>query len=90
MRCYHCDEDIGPDDRTEDRYALDASRMGVEVVQVHWECDARAVIGSVGHIRKQCPCYGGTEEDPPGMTKREAAKAALAELRMRQEMGLEG
>ena len=47
------------------------------VVQ-HKECFLRGVLGSVGHQRKKCSCFGGTEEDPPGMTRREAAKAALA------------
>lgn len=44
---------------------------------VHQECFLREVLGSVGHQQKRCSCFGGTEEDPPGMTKREAAKAAV-------------
>ena len=44
----------------------------------HQECLLREVIGSVGHLQKLCSCYGGEMEDPPGMTKREAAKAAVA------------
>lgn len=42
----------------------------------HLECEFRHVVGSVGHQMKHCTCFGGTEDDPPGMTKREAAKAA--------------
>jgi hypothetical protein len=36
------------------------------------------VIGSLGHQQRRCGCYveGSTEDDPPGMTMREAAKAA--------------
>lgn len=46
------------------------------VVQ-HYECTMRHVVGSVGHQKGKCSCFGGTEEDPPGMTRRQAAKAAL-------------
>lgn len=42
----------------------------------HRECMLRSIFGSVGHQKKKCSCFGGTEEDPPEMTKREAAKAA--------------
>ncbi len=44
----------------------------------HHACHIRGVIGSVGHLQGRCFCKGGTEEDPPNMTKREAAEAALA------------
>ena len=47
----------------------------------HHECAARASIGSVGHILGQCKCYGGDWEDPPLMTRREAAKMALRMVR---------
>lgn len=47
---------------------------------MHEECGARGVFGSVAHLEKRCCCYvpGSTEEDPPGMTRREAARAAYA------------
>lgn len=44
----------------------------------HYECGLRSIAGSVGHQRKRCSCYGGTEEDPPGAGRREAARAAAA------------
>ena len=44
----------------------------------HRECDLRQVVGSVGHQRGRCSCYGGTEEDPPALTRRQAAQAAVA------------
>ncbi len=47
---------------------------------IHYECMIRSACGSVGHQMHKCSCYGGTEEDPTGMTKREAAKAAAAML----------
>jgi hypothetical protein len=54
----------------------------------HRECSIRAVVGSVGHLERKCSCYRGAREgcepadsdaaelDPPGMTRRQAAKAA--------------
>lgn len=44
---------------------------------IHYECAVRTAVGSIGHQLHKCSCYGGTEEDPPDMTKRQAAKAAL-------------
>jgi hypothetical protein len=44
----------------------------------HYECRMRGVIGSVGHQLRRCSCFGGTEEDPPGMSRRQAAQAACA------------
>lgn len=69
--CPHCGEAILPWDGripTNDGALL-----------FHRECLLRAVVGSVGHQLGRCPCYGGDEDDPPGMTAREAARAA-AEL----------
>lgn len=48
----------------------------IDIVPQHKECLLRAIFGSVGHQKKTCSCFGGNEEDPKGMTKREAAKAA--------------
>jgi hypothetical protein len=41
--------------------------------------DPHAVIGSVAHFQRRCSCYvlGASCGDPEGMTKREAARAAL-------------
>lgn len=47
-----------------------------EPAYMHYECGARSVLGSVGHLKGNCTCYGGTEEDPPGMTRRQAAWVA--------------
>jgi hypothetical protein len=43
----------------------------------HRECFLRRIVGSVGHQQGTCSCYGGQLEDPPEMTKREAAIAAV-------------
>jgi hypothetical protein len=65
--CIHCTEPVLPNDIAD---FFDPDR--------HHECVARAVLGSVAHIEKRCGCFvpGSTENDPPGMTKREAARAA--------------
>jgi hypothetical protein len=46
---------------------------------MHVECLLRLTIGSVAHIERRCGCYvaGSTESDPPHMTLREAARAAM-------------
>lgn len=51
---------------------------------LHAECSLRGVIGSLAHIERRCSCYGGSEDDPPGMTKREAAQAAVRAYFKRQ------
>jgi len=43
---------------------------------VHRECLIRMTAGSLGHQQQKCSCFGGQEEDPPGLTVREAARAA--------------
>lgn len=68
MACRHCGE----------RFAEgDMGMIDEGGTALHYECSMRLVIGSVGHQHKTCFCYGGDHEDPPGMTKREAARAAL-------------
>lgn len=67
--CIHCEEPIGEGD--------DGIRYANGPV-AHYECQLRSVVGGVNHILGRCSCCGGTEDpDPPGMTRREAAKAAV-------------
>jgi hypothetical protein len=49
---------------------------------LHRECLFRMVAGSAAHQLKECTCYGGTREDAPGLTKREAAQQALDTYRV--------
>jgi hypothetical protein len=51
---------------------------------MHLACGFRVVAGSVAHIEKRCGCFvpGSDENDPPKMSKREAAEYALAVWRM--------
>lgn len=85
--CPRCSEAVLETDRHE--ITAMVTVRGIDRRPVHWECAARAVLGSVGHQQGRCGCYGGTEEDPPGMTRREAARAALA-LAMNIGQGTDG
>jgi hypothetical protein len=46
----------------------------------HWVCAMRQVIGSVAHLERRCHCYvaGATAQDPDGLSRRDAAEAAVA------------
>jgi hypothetical protein len=73
--CLYCKELIAEGDsgvtmvyRSDDR---------TQRVPEHRECHIRHIVGSVGHQQGRCSCFGGTEEDPVGITKREAAQAAV-------------
>lgn len=65
--CTWCEEAIGADD---------IGTINAAGQVTHYECGLRAVIGSLGHQTRRCSCYGGDEEDPPGLTRRQAAIVA--------------
>lgn len=66
MNCLHCGEPI-----------IDGDPIVPNAGEpLHNVCFTRMLVGSVGHQRKRCSCFGGTEEDPPNLTKRQAAIAA--------------
>jgi hypothetical protein len=73
--CGWCDEEIAPGERSP-----------ASCQPMHIECLFRAVCGSLAHQQHRCSCYvpGSTEGNPEGMTRREAAAAALA-YRVEQE-----
>lgn len=50
---------------------------------LHLECAARSVLGPLAHLHRRCSCWGGDagEGDPPGLTKRQAARLVLEEAR---------
>ena len=56
------------------------TEIGTLDIYRHKECYLRGVFGSVGHQQRQCSCYGGTIEDPPELTRRESAIAAVDEF----------
>lgn len=66
MLCGWCDEE------------LTEAEMCSHVPGCHHECAVRMVIGSAGHQLGMCACVGGSREDPPEMTRRQAAKLAMA------------
>lgn len=68
--CIYCGEEVLEDEQ-HPHYALQS---------IHKECGIRQAIGSVAHISHRCACDvpGSSEGDPPGLTKREAAKAAVS------------
>lgn len=76
MVCFRCAEWIAPTDLGVVQSLV--SMEGPACIAYHYECHARMLLGSLGHQQGRCSCFGGHEEDPPDMTVREAAKAALA------------
>lgn len=78
MHCPYCEEAIEPIDVIENMPSGE---------QWHSECLLRSVLGSVAHQRRHCSCFipGSTENDPPGMAKRQAALAAVEEARSRKD-----
>lgn len=68
--CDWCEEPIVFDDE-----GLLIPSVGTPSV-FHRVCFLRSIIGSLGHQQQKCGCYGGNEEDPPEMTKKQAAEAA--------------
>lgn len=67
--CPHCGESILPRD--------DRAETNGGALPWHRECLVRSIAGSVGHQLGRCSCFGGREDDPPGLSIRDAAKAAL-------------
>lgn len=72
MTCEHCDEEVLPEE------VFDGRLNGKPV---HQECLFRLTAGSAAHVLHECSCFGGTRHDPPGLTKREAAKLSLEAYR---------
>jgi hypothetical protein len=78
LLCQWCDEPV-----TELELRLGGAEATLWGQVTHIECGLRSVVGSVGHQAHRCSCHGGTEEDPPGMTRREAARAAMTYFQWR-------
>jgi len=80
MICGWCNEKIEPRENGE----------RTDIGTHHPDCALRAVIGSVAHLQRRCACYvrGSSDNDPDGMTKREAATAAANLFRRLSELGV--
>ena len=73
--CLHCREPIKP-----------YERRSPMLQPFHLACGLRMIIGGYNHICGRCSCCGGTEDpDPPGLSKREAARLAVDEWRRRED-----
>ncbi len=83
-KCLYCDEPIAAGDSGVIMSMIEGSPLRLRLVVEHRECLLRRVLGSVGHQLGRCGCFGGTEEDPPGMTLRDGARAAASLLADRQ------
>ena len=90
IRCARCAEAIEAGD---DGVLVPA--LGLETTHgsyaYHWECNLRGVIGGANHLRGLCTCCGGTEPpDPPQLSRRQAAKLAVALWQLRGPFWPEG
>ena len=68
--CPMCEEPIWPGETF-------VEEMGGN--RLHKVCLLRSVVGSVAHQERRCSCYvaGSEEGDPEGMTRKQAAEAAV-------------
>jgi hypothetical protein len=67
--CVCCDEPFAPGD---------SGWVWLSGQAVHVECGVRQALGGVNHQLGLCICCGGTRDpDPPGLSRRDAARAAL-------------
>lgn len=82
--CLYCEEPIEEGDSGVTTPYIDAG-TNVHMAAVHVECHLRQGLGGVNHIEGRCLCCGGDQDpDPPGLTAREAAIAAVAAFERRE------
>jgi hypothetical protein len=82
MSCSWCAEAIETGDSGVVMPHVEEPKPGVFVTRIrplHCNCHLRSVIGPLVHVEEQCGCYTShfTDNDPPGMTRRQAADAAV-------------
>ena len=74
--CLWCDEAVLPDDL-----------MHSLLPGYHYACALRMTLGSIGHVHGCCGCYvkdDTAEDDPPGLTRRQAARLVADHVRQQQ------
>lgn len=79
--CSWCDEPFVEDDSG---YLIPyMAGDGTTEIAYHVECWQRQFIGSLAHVEGRCSCYvaGARETDPPDLTLRQAAVAAVETFR---------
>ncbi len=69
-KCDFCEEEILPGEKP----------PHAPLVRMHNECMLRNILGSVAHHQQKCSCFGGTENDPAGVSRRDAARLAVIEF----------
>lgn len=74
--CFYCHEPVLPGE--ESGIVTNAAS--------HRECAFRSVAGSLAHMERRCGCFvpGSEEGDPPGLTLRQGARAALDAFKRNQ------
>lgn len=82
--CLWCGEEISGEELLNASSVAYLTAEGHQTRYFHHECGFRTAMGSLAHMQQRCSCYGGTEDDPPEMTKRQAARAALEAYLRRQ------
>lgn len=77
--CAWCDDPIVEGDKGVIMPFLGLADDPRREIPYHWDCNIRAVVGSVAHQNKQCSCFvpGAGCGDDPALTKRQAANAAV-------------
>ncbi len=77
--CQWCDEEIEAEDSGVIIPVLLSLQPTWGMRAHHQECFLRETLGSVAHIERRCLCYvpGSVACDPPYMSVREAARAAV-------------
>lgn len=76
FRCHWCTEMVVPGDL-----------MHSALPGYHYACALRAALGSIGHLQGRCSCHrtdGTAEDDPPELTKRQAARLVADYVRQQQ------
>jgi hypothetical protein len=71
--CPYCTEEITP------YWPVRSFLTDGKPIDYHEECAIRMLVGSAAHQLQECSCFvkGGSRHDPPGVSKRAAAKLAF-------------
>lgn len=77
MTCDWCGEEVKVT-QEDHRLVTVMDTKGIHQRPRHRDCDVRAVAGSLGHQLGLCQCRGGPGvlDDPPGLSRRGAARLA--------------